>query len=161
MTPFDSPPQYLLEDTYKVASTKDIGSQTSQYSKPLEFRVTVPQSAASWLGDAVAHIEELTSLAPGWDSYDSKPVDAGAAMGAVRFLLGSAYADLPAPAIVPIADGGVQIEWHRGGIDLEVSFSDGSPTIFVEDHKSGEVLDDQEYDPVMQVRRLASRLTDA
>jgi len=30
---------------------------------------------------------------------------------------------LPPPSIVPISDGGLQIEWHRAGKDFEIEFS--------------------------------------
>jgi hypothetical protein len=30
--------------------------------------------------------------------------------------------DSPAPSVVPTSSGGLQLEWHTGGIDLEVEF---------------------------------------
>jgi hypothetical protein len=102
-----------------------------------QFSVRVEQPAAEWVAAALERIEELTALARGWDGYDAKPIDATVAVQAVRFVLDHAYPSVPQPAIVPSADGGIQIEWHRGGIDLEVSISDHESTVYVEDHETG------------------------
>ena len=43
----------------------------------------------------------------------------------------------PAPTIVPIHDSGIQIEWHRGGKDLEIEFvHDGRNTFYYFDESS-------------------------
>jgi len=43
-------------------------------------------------------------------------------MGALAFLVQNALHDMPAPYVVPMSNGGIQIEWHRSGVDLEISF---------------------------------------
>ena len=102
-----------------------------------QFSVRVEQPAAKWVAAALERIEELTALARGWDGYDAKPIDATVAVQAVRFVLDHAYPTVPQPAIVPSADGGIQIEWHRGGLDFEVSISDHESTVYVADHEQG------------------------
>jgi len=60
---------------------------------------------------------------------------------AVEFLLRVALPHVPPPAIVPLSDGGIQLEWHEGGVDLEISFSDLEPGVYVEDRDSGEAAE--------------------
>lgn len=107
----------------------------SRQEKHIALRVDQP--AADWLRPAISRVEELTALAPGWNSYNAKPIDAGVAMEAVAFLLDHAYRTVPEPSIVPLADGGIQIEWHDGGVDLEIVFSEREPGVFLEDHETG------------------------
>jgi hypothetical protein len=33
--------------------------------------------------------------------------------------------DAPAPSVVPLDDGGIQVEWHRRGRNLEIEFPAG------------------------------------
>jgi hypothetical protein len=35
----------------------------------------------------------------------------------------------PAPIMVPTAGGGVQLEWHRAGFDVEVLFGEEDPPL--------------------------------
>jgi hypothetical protein len=57
----------------------------------------------------------LLALKPGWDSYEAEPITEAAARTA------------DAVAFVPRSDGGIQIELHGGGVDLEIEIApDGS-----------------------------------
>lgn len=110
-----------------------------------QISLQVSQPAAAWIRSALAKIEDLTALAPGWDGYNGKIIDATVAVQAVRFVLDHAYPSLPEPAIVPTSEGGIQIEWHRGGIDFEVSISDDDSLVFLEDAETGQI-DEQPAD---------------
>lgn len=65
--------------------------------------------------DAIAN---CTRLPHGWDSYGGEPTTQAAAVAALRFL----DALRTAPAVVPCSDGGLQLEWHTAGYDIEVAF---------------------------------------
>jgi hypothetical protein len=44
----------------------------------------------------------------------------------------------PAPSVVPLADGGLQLEWHRKQQDLEVAFpTDDPPQFFYQNRTTG------------------------
>jgi hypothetical protein len=109
----------------------------------------------------VTRIEHLTALAANWDSYGAQPVTAEAAVAAVRFLLNAAYPEIAAPAVVPLPDGGVQLEWHRGGLDIEIAFSEAEPGIYVEDHTTGTSHESSLSDAAGQLLQLAPRLREA
>jgi hypothetical protein len=68
-------------------------------------------------------ITKAMCLPDGWDSYDGVATTTEAATAALRFLK---VIDTP-PAVVPCSDGGIQLEWHTGGLDIEVAFgTDGT-----------------------------------
>jgi hypothetical protein len=76
----------------------------------------------------------------------------------VRALLDTAYRDLAQPAIVPLRDGGIQLEWHRGGIDLEIAFSDEDPGVYLVDHQSNESIEEPLGEAASILLRLKPRL---
>jgi hypothetical protein len=65
-------------------------------------------------------LTRLARLEPGWDTYDAQPIAPAAISAARRFLDG-----LDHPSVVPTSDGGVQVEWHVNGVDVEVLFDAG------------------------------------
>ena len=81
----------------------------------------------------------LLALPPDWDSYGAMPIDRRNAVTALELLVTLIAGDVPMPSIVPMVDGGIQLEWHRCGVDLEVSSVSGVFEIFFEDRATGEV----------------------
>jgi len=57
----------------------------------------------------------LLELKEGWDTYSGKPISKKSLDAAREFLLKHVN-------IIPCSSGGVQIEWHCHGIDLELMF---------------------------------------
>ena len=163
MSPFDAPPQHLTQRLVRISSpAPEAGSSlTSAPREPRTFTVRVDQPAADWLRDAMERIEGLTALAADWDSYGARPVSAEAAMAAANFLLKAAYPELPPPTIVPVSDGGLQVEWHRGGLNVEIAFSDEveESGVYIEDRDRGETLERPIADAAAELVKVASRLT--
>ncbi len=104
---------------------------------PAVWRIEAPD-ASPWYRDALDRISALTALAPGWNGYDALEVKADSAIEAAKFLTKVAFPGIAAPSIVPTSDGGVQVEWHRGGLDVEIAFSDDDPGVYVEDREAAE-----------------------
>lgn len=139
-----TPPQHLIEQSVRVIQPAPVNSGSGMWQEepPKVYRFTVRSAAAPWLREAVAAVSQLTALRADWDTYGAKAIDASAAARVAEFLLDHAYHDLTAPAVVPMSDGGIQLEWHRGGVDLEISFSNDDPGVYVEDLETGEVSDE-------------------
>lgn len=78
---------------------------------------------------------------------------------AFSFLLMGALAETAPPLIAPLNDGGVQLEWHRGGLDVEVVFSpdDEERGLWVRDQATGDELETS-IDPQAFRDRIAPRL---
>lgn len=58
--------------------------------------------------------DSLRALGPNWDSYEAVPITDAA--------LAVAEAIERNFRFVPLTDGGFQVEFHSGGIDLELAF---------------------------------------
>jgi len=85
-------------------------------------------ASAAWLPDAHDQVRALLELAPGWDSYAARSIGAAAATRALQMLDEAARTGCPAPAIVPMSRGGIQVEWHLRQMNIEVTVPpDGSP----------------------------------
>jgi hypothetical protein len=104
-----------------------------------DIYTVVAPDASPWYGEALDRISGLTALAVGWNGYDAREVKADMAIDAARFLAKVAFPGIAAPSITPLAEGGLQVEWHRGGLDIEVAFSDDEPGVYIVDREGGEV----------------------
>lgn len=101
-----------------------IGSHRAQAVTTIEraqpVRVTMVHA---WEQVARDRLQRLMALPTGWDGYRSSPVSPSIARFAIN-VLNSVMGDCtPYPSIVPVAGGGVQIEWHEGGFDIELRIS--------------------------------------
>jgi hypothetical protein len=120
-------------------------------------RVEAP-GASEWYGEALERMNRLTDLAAGWNGHGAREVKGDTAMEAVKFLAEVAYPKIAAPSIVPISDGGVQVEWHRGGLDIEISFSEDDPGVYVEDREDGSSEELALAEAVATIQRYWQRL---
>lgn len=83
--------------------------------------VTYFDPEPEWLRPTVAKMNQLLQLPPNWDSYGGQPVSLQSLGAALRLLFGLSKSTLPPPEVVPMSAGGVQLEWHQSGVDLEIS----------------------------------------
>lgn len=65
-------------------------------------------------------VRRLLALVPNWDSYRAFPIDPSVVNHAFEFLSATLQEGGCAPQIVPTVRGGLQLEWHMNGGDLEV-----------------------------------------
>jgi hypothetical protein len=134
---------------YKLIADTPLGAPSDP--KPMEL---------AWLGDTVKGLGNTLSLSRGWDTYDGAPVSARSVQRALAFLVGFLEPSSPTPAVVPLSDGGVQMEWHRGGLDIELTFSPREAAeLYVRDLETGDEWEgDATPELVEQVRPLLARL---
>lgn len=91
-----------------------------------------------WMHDLLSRISQLGDLEEGWDSYGARRVDPEAAAATVEFLFNFLGHNTPQPAVVPTSRGGIQLEWHRAGADLEVEIeSPARLRVFFEEEGTG------------------------
>lgn len=158
MTPAEAPPKYLLDRVVHIDSSSLSSSLTSGTAGQV-VKMSVGY-AAPWFRTAVTRLEYLAKLDPDWDSYGAKPIQTDKAISTVAFLadVAATTPNIASPSIVPLPDGGVQVEWHCGGIDLEVAFSDEEPGVYLVDRTSDETVESPLRDARTEVLRVASRL---
>lgn len=100
-----------------------------------EGRVTPEREIVlpAWIIPAFMQLYLLQRLPDDWDSYGGVALQVSHRDAALRFL-GLAMADgVPLPDIVPLADGGVQLEWRSAGVEVDyISDNELSePTVFI------------------------------
>lgn len=93
---------------------------------------------APWIEKVATRFAELLTLPTDWDGHGGGSVAARNVEAAGRFLARVMAASTPAPAIVPTSSGGLQLEWHRGGFDVELLFGEEEPPLlYVAEAPSG------------------------
>ena len=89
-----------------------------------------------WFDPVMQGLVDLLTLPPDWDSYGARSVDPALVQLAVDFVNTFMKPSSPAPRVVPLSSGGLQLEWHRKGIDLEVVFDHGQQPFFHQHNRS-------------------------
>lgn len=80
-----------------------------------------PLPEPKWRAVTAARLHKLLRYRAGWDGYGGKPPKANV-IGFVQSVLESTMSSTtPPPSVVPMSGGGVQLEWHTGGFDIELT----------------------------------------
>jgi hypothetical protein len=74
----------------------------------------------AFVGPILERISKLLSLPANWDTHGARPINPGIATKAIELILGMLKPNDPQPSVVPTSRGGILLEWHEAGIDLEV-----------------------------------------
>jgi hypothetical protein len=104
-------PATSSEATSSSASTEAGGSVAA---------FNVRRGKPSWQQEIVDALCRLIELSDDWDTYGGKPLRHDTAMFALQVLNSLMTPAMPTPNVVPIGNGGVQIEWHQNSLDIEL-----------------------------------------
>ena len=128
------------------------------YTASIVVRIT--GSLPRWVIPATDRLTHLSKLQQNWDSYGASPVSTQAITFAIQVMNEIMAERTPLPTIVPTADGGVQLEWHLAGIDLEVEVSsEGILSVLYEDAADQQPWEEEfAFIPGLKVRDLKERL---
>jgi hypothetical protein len=112
------------------------------YSRGQEFLIEwqdYGQPLPAWFDPLVQGLIDLLTLPTNWDSYGAGSVELNLVQEAMNLMNGLLAPSSPAPRVVPLSSGGLQMEWHRNGIDLEIVFDRGEePFFYSRNRVSGE-----------------------
>ena len=87
---------------------------------------------------ALERIMPLGSLPENWNSYGSRAPRTDALNGAIYLAYGLFHDALPDPAVFPVPNGNVQLEWSGNNIYLEIEvYSKDRFEVLFEDTNSG------------------------
>ncbi len=81
-----------------------------------------------WLRPAFERMLEFLSLEENWNGYGERPVQEDAVERAVN-VLNKICPNGPSPVVVPTAEGGLQLEWSSGGLEIEVEIPPSGPAL--------------------------------
>lgn len=116
-----------------------------------------------WQVDAVKKIlsfQPLT-LTPNWDSYGSEPMNQRAIDVALNLVHDVGFRNIPAPRVIPVSGGGIQLEWVKENRELEVEIHPDGTIAYLVVH-NGEPTSEDEIEPrevLLQTERLLSWLS--
>jgi hypothetical protein len=92
---------------------------------------TLEPALPAWLKPTIQSFMGLLQLPQNWDGYGAVQVREQIAQQALMVLVEVMDNDAPAPSVVPLSNGGVQLEWHRRGRNLEIEFpADEAPGFY-------------------------------
>ncbi len=114
--------------------------KASQTSSSLTA-VTMPEDAGvksvalsayrcDWMQHAIDRLGHLCRLRRGWDGHNGLPANKSTALFASSVIGSLMLPNIPAPSIMPLSYGGIQVEWHRNGWDIEIEIA-GPNQVFV------------------------------
>lgn len=137
LTPDVERVQGLSDDAWRSRSgPRSFQSGATTVVAPEEPRIIafrrLPQR---WLKE----VQTLLALPDGWDSYGALSPNAVAVAATASLLDWCSSLGISDPSAVPTPQGGIQLEWHEGGKDLELHCRpDGFVDLFGEDQAGGE-----------------------
>lgn len=108
--------------TSEVLAWESIISAVSAWSsqkRPVRIRLQGFSPNAAVIG-TIEKLYSLVELQAGWNSYAAQPIQREVIRHAARWVPTLLQPATPEPAVVPRVRGGLQLEWHRRGIDLEI-----------------------------------------
>jgi hypothetical protein len=76
-----------------------------------------------WLKEARETLRGFATLPEDWDSYGAKSIEPHVVDAAIEHLHRIVQHHTLKPAVVPTNRGGIQIEWHTQGVDLEIEIT--------------------------------------
>jgi hypothetical protein len=78
------------------------------------------ETTIEWVVPVLEQINAIGELEDGWAGPDSRQIADPAIQQALGILSDTMARDTVPPQVVPTAEGGLQMEWHYSGVDLEV-----------------------------------------
>jgi hypothetical protein len=107
--------------------------QRQYYSRGRAYQIEwqdYGQPLPLWFDPLMQGLVDLLTLPENWDSYGAPPIVPKIINDAMSLMNGVLGPSSPAPRVVPLSSGGLQLEWHRNGIDLEVVFDRDEQAFF-------------------------------
>ena len=130
-------------------------------SKGNAYRIVVTTSQMPtpvWIEPTISAFIGIQALPDNWDSYGARKVNRDLISQSLAILESIMEATSPAPSVVPLAGGGLQLEWHRKQQDLEITFAaDDAPQFFYRNRAIG-VEQDGYADDVIKLTQLLRKI---
>lgn len=113
----------------------------------------------AWVDTFLDRMNAVGELQVGWDGAMGMVVSDRAIVRAMNLITEVMERETPAPAVVPVSDGGLQLEWHYPTLQIEVYIdADGVATAWLQE---GSRETDLDYYPSAHVARTLKALRPA
>jgi hypothetical protein len=112
------------ETTVTVPRLRRLPVRLSIDGEPVELTYTTPNAdLPRWAGPVLQSLSERWGSQVGWDSYQAEPTNPQLVVKLLNILSDLMRENSVPPQVTPLADGGVQAEWHHQEQDLEIVIS--------------------------------------
>ena len=132
------------EATSVLASREGVAKTSSHWARrsdpPLVIRAEVQ---TRWLASVARDLSRLLALPENWDSYGGHAVRQDAAAGVIK-LLAKLGADVAAPLVAPMSNGGILLEWNSPAGDLEIEIEREDRVNFLAEDTQTEAITEEE-----------------
>jgi hypothetical protein len=91
------------------------------------MRLRVPAAGPAWLKPTITRAANLLALPTNWDKFGAPRIEPTAIQNAIDTLSLFMADRSSLPQWTPTRNGGVQLDWHERGIDLEIAFERDRP----------------------------------
>ena len=117
--------------------------ELQSYSPTGEFRLFVSDRVyrSTWFQPTLMNLVQLQSMTYQASGYERRFQTGTRIVDELfRFLISALGSQAAPPSLAPLNEGGIQAEWHRGGIDVEILFSSDKEErgVYVRDKATGE-----------------------
>src|SRR5215471_973744 len=100
---------------------ESIGATSQRVSNfPSFARAFDAEPERKWQLEVQKVLLNYVKLPRGWDTYNAQPIGWDTGLFALSILNDFMRTRTPIPQVVPSTAGGVQLEWHQKGVDLEL-----------------------------------------
>lgn len=118
-----------------------------------ELSLSTTPGWGRWVGSVKATLENLLKLGHNWDGRGSGRISPDTASFAFQLMTQTMPPIGLAPAIVPLGNGALQLEWHTLAADLEVEVTKpNAVSVWYVNHESEE---EEEFETTTDFRHLA------
>lgn len=114
----------------------------TQQPAPKETAAVFTTRPDGWERPVAERLARLLDFRPGWDGHEARPIRRTIVDFACSLLPRLVCQGCPVPFIAPLPSGGLQLEWHRNGWDLEIEIL-GPGRLYAYAH---ELATDQEWE---------------
>ncbi|SPF48613.1 CopG domain protein DNA-binding domain protein (modular protein) [Candidatus Sulfopaludibacter sp. SbA4] len=119
---------YTEADVSRLIAESRRENRATEYSRTASL--TCEPEVPAWLTPTVQSLVDLLRLPQNWDGYGAAQIQEQIAQKVLMVLVEVMENDAPAPSVVPLSDGGIQVEWHRRARNLEIEFPAGQAPSF-------------------------------
>jgi len=103
-----------------TVSRPELGVSINEQNVTISFRAANDLSSIKWLNPTIIKMIQLLWLPTDWNSDSPKRIESRAIEKMLETLLVILDPNSTPPAVIPTTRGGVKVEWHQNGIDLEI-----------------------------------------
>jgi hypothetical protein len=134
---FESRSEFPVASLAALTKPKERAFVVSSRGNTYRIVVTT-EPIPAWVEPTISAFIAVQTLPDNWDSYRGKKINRDLMNQSLSVLGSIMGATSPAPSVVPLGDGGLQLEWHRNQQDLEVVFAaEDAPRFFYQNRATG------------------------